>query len=258
VTTEPSLVELLFRQGRLAGAARYAFRAREQERGIRRLRAGAGRLWRGRLAFLPPTAHQWVRDRRFRRTWLTREMPPWFGPRLRRLWPGRLPDRDQTQRVWRDPRQGRLWEQLTDPRASCVVDYLDMGAARYGMESRLPFYDQTLVDLMLSLPEEALVGLDERRGIHKRAMTGLLPWSVIQRQQGVAFTSSHVHNAARVFPWLREVLLEDRWISGDYIDQKAARLLLDRLDPLHPADSQWLDWTALRDIVCLEIWMRRF
>jgi asparagine synthase (glutamine-hydrolysing) len=137
-----------------------------------------------------------------------------------------------------------------------VVDYLDECAARFGIEPRLPFFDRSLAEFMLALPEKALTGLKERRGLHKMAMTGVLPPGVNERRQGVAFTSGHVHNAARAFPLFRETLLGGRWESGDYVAQDKARLLLDRVNPAAPDAREWLDWTALRDIVCLEIWMR--
>jgi len=66
----------------------------------------------------------------------------------------------------------------------------DLDSMRFSVESRVPFLDRALVEYVLSLPEEWLIGPDgTTKRILRDSMRGLVPAEVIDRRDKVGFST---------------------------------------------------------------------
>ncbi len=83
----------------------------------------------------------------------------------------------------------RLLQDLTTYSLPPMLRYEDRNAMAYAIESRPPFLDQELVELILSLPAEAIVRHGWSRAILRQAMKGVLPEPVRRRRKKIGFTT---------------------------------------------------------------------
>ena len=83
----------------------------------------------------------------------------------------------------------RLVQDLTTYSLPPMLRYEDRNAMAYAIESRPPFLDQELVELILSLPAEAIVRHGWSRAVLREAMKGVLPEAVRRRRKKIGFTT---------------------------------------------------------------------
>jgi asparagine synthase (glutamine-hydrolysing) len=110
--------------------------------------------------------------------------------------PARLASvRDADHRV-RDDLKLRLLQDLTEYSLPSLLRYEDRNSMAHSMESRPPFLDQELVELVLSLPSDAIVRDGWSRWIFREAMQGILPEKIRLRRKKIGFTTPEMR-------WLR-------------------------------------------------------
>ena len=69
----------------------------------------------------------------------------------------------------------------------------------HGVEARVPFLDQALVELAMRLPGQFKVRDGIEKWILRRAFTGLLPDYIISRPKNLMSHSSGLHERARIY-----------------------------------------------------------
>jgi asparagine synthase (glutamine-hydrolysing) len=96
----------------------------------------------------------------------------------------------------RDDLKGRLLQDLTRYSLPSLLRYEDRNSMAHSIESRPPFLDQELVELVLSLPADAIVRDGWSRWIFREAMRDILPEKIRLRRKKIGFTTPEMR-------WLR-------------------------------------------------------
>ncbi|MGD0594521.1 MAG: asparagine synthase (glutamine-hydrolyzing) [Acidimicrobiales bacterium] len=96
----------------------------------------------------------------------------------------------------RDDLKQRLLQDLTQYSLPSLLRYEDRNSMAHSIESRPPFLDQELVELVLSLPADAIVRDGWSRWIFREAMRGVLPEKIRLRRKKIGFTTPEMR-------WLR-------------------------------------------------------
>ncbi|HXY45364.1 MAG TPA: asparagine synthase (glutamine-hydrolyzing), partial [Acidimicrobiales bacterium] len=99
------------------------------------------------------------------------------------------------RRVRNDLKQ-RLLQDLTQYSLPSLLRYEDRNSMAHSIESRPPFLDQELVELVLSLPADVIVRGGWSRWIFREAMRGVLPEKIRLRRKKIGFTTPEMR-------WLR-------------------------------------------------------
>lgn len=95
-----------------------------------------------------------------------------------------------------DDLKQRLLQDLTQYSLPSLLRYEDRNSMAHSIESRPPFLDQELVELVLSLPADAIVRDGWSRWILREAMKGILPEKIRLRRKKIGFTTPEMR-------WLR-------------------------------------------------------
>jgi asparagine synthase (glutamine-hydrolysing) len=95
-----------------------------------------------------------------------------------------------------DDLKERLLQDLTLYSLPSLLRYEDRNSMAHSIESRPPFLDQDLVELVLSLPPDAIVRDGWSRWIFREAMRGILPEKIRLRRKKIGFTTPEMR-------WLR-------------------------------------------------------
>ncbi len=90
----------------------------------------------------------------------------------------------------------RLLQDLTRYSLPSLLRYEDRNSMAHSIESRPPFLDQELVELVLSMPADAIVRDGWSRAIFRQAMEGVLPEAIRLRRKKIGFTTPEIR-------WLR-------------------------------------------------------
>lgn len=96
----------------------------------------------------------------------------------------------------RDDLKKRLLQDLTRYSLPSLLRYEDRNSMAHSIESRVPFLDQELVELVLTLPPSAIIRDGWSRSILRRSMDGTLPEMVRLRRKKIGFTTPEIR-------WLR-------------------------------------------------------
>ncbi len=103
--------------------------------------------------------------------------------------------READRRV-QDDLKTRLAQDLTLYSLPSLLRYEDRNSMAHSIESRPPFLDQELVELVLSLPPDAIVRDGWSRWILRESLRGVLPDEVRLRRKKIGFTTPEIR-------WLR-------------------------------------------------------
>ncbi len=95
-----------------------------------------------------------------------------------------------------DNLKGRLAQDLSRYSLPSLLRYEDRNSMAWSIESRPPFLDQELVELVLGLPEDAIIRHGWSRYILREAFKGVLPEKVRLRRKKIGFTTPEIR-------WLR-------------------------------------------------------
>jgi asparagine synthase (glutamine-hydrolysing) len=96
-----------------------------------------------------------------------------------------------------DKFKAHLAATLTSTSLPALLRFNDRNAMRFSVESRVPFLTTELVEFIYSLPNEYLLGLNgETKTIFRKAMRGIVPDIILDRQDKIGF-------AAPEHQWLR-------------------------------------------------------
>jgi asparagine synthase (glutamine-hydrolysing) len=112
------------------------------------------------------------------------------------LSPSRLEEVRRADHRVRDDLKRRLAQDLTLYSLPSLLRYEDRNSMAHSIESRPPFLDQELVELVLSLPADAIVRDGWSRWILREALKGTLPDKIRLRRKKIGFTTPEIR-------WLR-------------------------------------------------------
>ena len=82
---------------------------------------------------------------------------------------------------------GLLAQQLMETSLPELLRYADRNSMAFSREVRLPFLDHRLVEFVMGLPAQDLIGGAVTKNILRRAMRGLVPDTILDRKDKVGF-----------------------------------------------------------------------
>jgi asparagine synthase (glutamine-hydrolysing) len=197
------------------------------------------------------------RTGRAERRWRPVRVPPWIAPRLVRdsgLADGR-PARPPAPRVYSDPARQALYAALCHPGAvNRAVRWLDRIARPVGIRMEHPYLDRRLAELALRLPPSACYRAGRRKGVHRRALEGLLPPAILARDGKANLSAYHDTSLRRpqVQSWIKALLAAPLAAEMELVDlhglhQLHARFIAGKGGPV--GDALWA-------AITLELWLR--
>src|SRR5205807_3214015 len=87
-----------------------------------------------------------------------------------------------------------LEETLVETSLPMLLRYEDRNSMAFSIESRVPFLTMPLVDFLLRLPEEHLIGRDgTTKNVFRQAMRGLVPDTILDRRDKIGFQTPEQH-----------------------------------------------------------------
>ncbi|MBX2860073.1 MAG: asparagine synthase (glutamine-hydrolyzing) [Vampirovibrio sp.] len=144
------------------------------------------------------------------------------------------------------------YEMTTFLQGLLIVD--DRLSMAHSIELRVPFLDNDLVDLCLSLPAETKLSPDGTpKAILKEALEGLLPDEVIHRRKQGFTPPEMTWFRGPTRGYVEEMLLSDQAIERGLFEPDALKHLITEHMDGH-ANHRFLIWSLL----CLEQWQRLF
>jgi len=186
-------------------AARVAslLRGRDYRAALRLLRSASGMPGRSRLQLMlgqfciPESLQAWFRPlvgEQLFPAWLTKS---WFSARgvssAGRYSFTRSPD------VLKDA----LVSSLSSTSLPMLLRYEDRNSMAHSIESRVPFLTPELVNLVLSFPEEFIIGpRGETKSVFRKAMEGIAPDPILTRQDKIGFGTPEQAWLERLAPWV--------------------------------------------------------
>ena len=132
--------------------------------------------------------------------WLDAE---WFARHDVALRPPRQADGPEylREQLWLATRQTSLPE---------LLRYEDRNSMAFSIESRVPFLTPELVEFVLSLPEQYIVGPDgTSKRVFRAAMRGLVPDEILDRKDKIGFATPERAWLAELRHWVTDVLACD-------------------------------------------------
>lgn len=126
----------------------------------------------------------------------------------------------------------------------------DRTSMAVSLESRVPLLDYRIVEYAAGIPPEIKVKNGNMKYILKKAVRGLLPDEIIERNDKKGFpTPINVWFKGKLSGYLKNILLDERTLSRGLFDRKALSGLLSS-----KVDNSWTLWALLN----VELWFRTF
>ena len=103
-----------------------------------------------------------------------------------------------------------LADAFTSTTLPSLLRYEDRNSMRYSVESRVPFLERELVEMVFAAPRSALVGPDGlTKAAFRAAMRGTVPAAVLDRRDKIGFTPPADTWLRQLGPWVEGVLGSD-------------------------------------------------
>lgn len=148
-----------------------------------------------------------------------------------------------------------LYNMMRTTSLQTLLHFEDRMSMGNSVESRVPFLDHRLVDLLFSLPSHYKIQPPYRKVIHRKAMQACVPEAISQRKdKGIfssPFYSQWMHNELR--PFINDILHSREFRSRGIWD----------VAKIHDKWQRYLsgkdrDADMLFNVIALEIWARKF
>jgi asparagine synthase (glutamine-hydrolysing) len=227
----------LLRQGRLGQAYSFLRRSARQpgSGGRKRLLLHAGSL------ALPPCLRAWglrLMGRGRMPAWLSAD---WFERQGVKARP--RPAAPPVAEVLRQ----ELRRSVAETSLPMLLRYEDRNSMAHSIESRVPFLTPALVDFVLRLPEEHLIGRDgTSKNVFRLAMRGLVPDAVLDRRDKIGFATPEQSWLAALRPWVERTLTGEAARAVPALDPAGVgREWRDVLDGRKPFDFRVWRWVNL-------------
>jgi asparagine synthase (glutamine-hydrolysing) len=152
-----------------------------------------------------------------------------------------------------DDLKQRLLQDLTQYSLPSLLRYEDRNSMAHSIESRPPFLDQELVELILSLPSDTIVRHGWSRWIFREAMRDILPEAIRLRRKKIGFTTPEMRWLRAERATIQGIFRSPSFCSRPYWDAPAvARAFKAACDG--ELEESPLFWRILN----IEAWLRVF
>ena len=142
---------------------------------------------------------------------------------------------------WQRLGQRRQLLNLSDAYGTLAREINERRASRTGLEWRQPFWDPQIIQAAFAMPEHLRLRGHKNKWLHRRAIAGLLPEQVLQRQSKAEFSVAFSRYWTELRPQLEIDVLPRRL---DWIEHSGFSDLLDRaFDPQREDWSEGIAWT---------------
>lgn len=134
--------------------------------------------------------------------------PEWLGDHLRALWKNRY----RSPANWYD-----VQREAVAPHIALGFEFLEREALAAGVELLHPFYDQEIVEFLLSLPPEIKCAGGMPKGVLRHAFAGYLPASVLQQPRKLLFDALYLRSSSSewILRFVDRVRFPEGWIRKE-------------------------------------------
>lgn len=169
----------------------------------------------GLMPFLPARALNGVRALAGRPPAPVKPAPFWLSLQMSALLQGRPRPPDVVPRLpGARHAKRRLLDFLTGDK-SVHHEFNELQSALLGLETRRPFWDSRLIQATISMPEHLRLRGNENKWLHRQALAGLLPGSVLHRTDKAEFSAMHSHYQRQLEPLILDLLPRRHdWINA--------------------------------------------
>lgn len=108
-----------------------------------------------------------------------------------------------------------------------LLNYTDKISMHFGLETRVPFLDNELIEFIESLPYNYKVQISKTKILHKKLAEKLLPHEIVHRKKKGFLTPSDLWFKNEGAMNFRELLTATNSIFLDYFDKKYINILFD-------------------------------
>lgn len=106
--------------------------------------------------------------------------------------------------------KSELLRDLRTTSLPALLRYEDRNSMAFSIESRVPFLTPSLVEFVLSLPENYIVGDDgTTKRVFREAMRGIVPDAILDRRDKIGFATPEDQWMRRLDGWIRKLLASD-------------------------------------------------
>ncbi|MBU7583459.1 MAG: asparagine synthase (glutamine-hydrolyzing) [Nostoc sp. TH1S01] len=115
-------------------------------------------------------------------------------------------------KIFRSPKsreilRAELHQAVVENSLPMLLRYEDRNSMAHSIESRVPFLTPALVNFVFSLPEEFIISNDgTSKAIFREAMRGIVPDSILNRQDKIGFATPEQNWLKIISPWVESVL----------------------------------------------------
>ncbi|MGI9521097.1 MAG: asparagine synthase (glutamine-hydrolyzing) [Hyphomicrobiaceae bacterium] len=164
----------------------------------------------------------------------------WLTPPMKRL----LRQRRETYRssaATEGRQRGRKQTNtLSNPFLAMGREVDERIASSVGIELRQPFLDSNLVQFSFAIPQNYLLRGRTNKSVHRKALTGLLPQSVVTRTTKAEFSILFRRHFSEIEQLLLGKMSETGW---DWVEPSEVEKLLDACGKSKmPGPPQWMLW----------------
>lgn len=151
----------------------------------------------------------------------------------------------------------RLNKHLYEAHTGGLVNLLHYGDAismKHSIESRLPFMDYRLVELVFKLPPEFKIHHGQGKYIHRKAMDGILPNFILKNKIKFGFDSPLSEILFKEGKnSVKSILFSEKCLSRNLFDENALKDIFSK-----PQTSIINSTRYIYRILCVELWFREF
>ncbi|MAG36423.1 MAG: asparagine synthase (glutamine-hydrolyzing) [Dehalococcoidia bacterium] len=123
----------------------------------------------------------------------------------------------------------------------------------HGLESRVPFIDDDLVEFAQRIPSRHKVGNGTGKRVLRAAMRGLIPDATLDLPKQGFVPPEETWYRTSILPYIRETILNSRALSRGYFEPAAVRRVVDE-HIARKRNHKLLLWS----LMCFEWWNRLF
>lgn len=146
---------------------------------------------------------------------------------------------------------------LADFKVKAPDDFLfvdDAMSMANSVESRVPFFDNELVEFMFSVPATFKYRDKKGKYILKKAMSGILPERVLKKEKQGFGGNVGVQFSREIYEWARQILPEGYTVKEGFIKKK----YIDDVLTHKAAISLTKHYIVIWDLLAFEIWYRMY
>lgn len=155
---------------------------------------------------------------------------------------------------WRYPRDATLGQMLEVDlryRLPALLRYEERSSMAHGVEARLPFLDDRLIELAGHLPDEAKIGRIGQKAVLRNAMREVVPTEIIERRDKIGFATPQRDWLLAERSRVREIVADNLLLGSGFVEPEAVRKMLDAPDPEADTDAWWR-------VMSLAVWLDGF